>query len=151
MGRKTPRRGYAAGRGLSPHIKPADSTRSLALKRTRPAPTVDLVGLRERLLEARRRLVERIAITQGQIREYDLPTKPPKKSTHSKTFTGGTVEIEALPVSDLLELVGDCIERHIDPRHLEVTRIAERSERALLEGFLVAYRKGDLDGVGGAQ
>lgn len=61
MGRKTPRREYAAGRGLSPHIKPADSTRSLAQKQTRPAPTVDLVGLRERLLEARRRLVERIA------------------------------------------------------------------------------------------
>lgn len=52
---------------------------------------------------------------------------------------------------DLLELVGDCIERHIDPRHLEVTRVAERSERALLEGFLAAYRKGDLDGAGGAQ
>ncbi len=61
MGRKTPRRGYAAGRGLSPHIKPADSTRSLAHKQPRPAPTVDLVGLRERLLEARRRLVERVA------------------------------------------------------------------------------------------
>ena len=93
---------------------------------------------------------ERISITQEQIREYDLPTKPPKKSTHSKTFTGGTVEIEALPVSDLLELVNDCIERHIDPHHLKITRIAERSERALLDGFLAAYRKGDLDGAGGA-
>ena len=92
---------------------------------------------------------ERIAITQEQIREYDLPTKPPKKSTHSKTFSGGTVEIEALQVSDLLALVNDCIERHIDPHHLKITRIAERSERALLEGFLAAYRKGDLDGAGG--
>jgi len=61
MAQEKPRRGHAAGRGLSPHIKPADSTRSLAQKLTRPAPTVDLVGLRERLLEARRRLVERIA------------------------------------------------------------------------------------------
>ena len=93
---------------------------------------------------------ERVAITEEQIREYDLPTKPPKKSTHSKTFTGGTVEIEALQVSDLLDLVNDCIKRHIDPHHLKIIRIAERSERALLEGFLAAYRKGDLDGAGGA-
>ncbi len=61
MGRKTPRRGHAAGRGSSSQIRPADSTRSLAQKQTRPAPTVDLVGLRERLLEARRRLVEHVA------------------------------------------------------------------------------------------
>ncbi len=91
---------------------------------------------------------ERIAITEEQIREYDLPTKPPKKSTHSKNFTGGTVEIEALQVSDLLALVNDCIERHIDPHHLKITKVAERSERALLDGFLAAYRKGDLDDAG---
>ena len=91
---------------------------------------------------------ERIAITEEQIREYGLPTKPPKKSSHSKTFTGGTVEIEALQVSDLLALVNDCIERHIDPHHLKITKVAERSERALLDGFLAAYRKGDLDDAG---
>ncbi len=93
---------------------------------------------------------ERIAITEEQIQDLELPTKPPKTSTHSKTFTGGTVEIEALPVADLLAMVNDCIERHIDPRHLQITRVAERSERALLDGFLAAYRKGDLGGAGGA-
>ena len=63
MPKEKPRRGHAAGRGASPHYGPVDSTRSPAQKQTRPAPapTVDLVGLRERLLEARRRLVERIA------------------------------------------------------------------------------------------
>ncbi len=61
MAQEKPHRGHAAGRGSSSEIKPADSTRSLAHKQPRPAPTVDLVGLRERLLEARRRLVERIA------------------------------------------------------------------------------------------
>ena len=50
-----------------------------------------------------------------------------------------------------MALVNDCIERHIDPRHLEVTKVAERSERALLEAFLAAYRKGDLDDAGGEQ
>ena len=39
----------------------ADNTRSLAHKQPRPVPAPDLRGLRERLLEARRRLVERIA------------------------------------------------------------------------------------------
>ena len=63
MAQKKPHRGHAAGRGSSPQNRPADSTRSPAHKQTRPAPApaVDLVGLRERLLEARRRLVERIA------------------------------------------------------------------------------------------
>ncbi len=59
--KKTPRRGHAAGRGSSSEIKPADSTRSLAHKQPRPVPAPDLIGLRERLLEARRRVVERIA------------------------------------------------------------------------------------------
>ncbi len=61
MTQEKPRRGYAAGRGSSSQIRPTDSTRSLAHKQPRPAPAPDLVGLRERLLEARRRLVERIA------------------------------------------------------------------------------------------
>ncbi len=61
MAKEKPRRGHAAGRGSSSEIKPADSTRSLAHKQPRPAPAPDLIGLRERLLEARRRLVERIA------------------------------------------------------------------------------------------
>ncbi len=61
MAQEKPRRGYAAGRGSSSQIRASDSTRSPAQKQTRSAPALDLVGLRERLLEARRRLVERIA------------------------------------------------------------------------------------------
>ncbi len=61
MAQEKPRRGYAAGRGTSSHTSLADTAQPLAQKQTRPAPALDLVGLRERLLEARRRLVERIA------------------------------------------------------------------------------------------
>ena len=63
MAQEKPRRGYAAGRGTSSHTSLADTAQPLAQKQRRsgPAPTVDLVGLRERLLKARRRLVERIA------------------------------------------------------------------------------------------
>ncbi len=85
---------------------------------------------------------KRIAITPAQIQDLELPTKPPKSSTHSKGFKGGTVEIEAMPVPVLLGLVRDCIEQHIDQRHLKVTKVAEESERALLEDFLAAYRHG---------
>ncbi len=61
MAQEKPRRGKAAGRGSSSQNRPADSTCSPAQKQTRPAPALDLVGLRERLLEARCHLVERIA------------------------------------------------------------------------------------------
>ena len=63
MAQEKPHRGHAAGRGSSSQIRPADSTRSPAHKQPRPAsaPTVDLVELRDRLVAARRRLVERLA------------------------------------------------------------------------------------------
>ncbi len=94
---------------------------------------------------------ERIAITPGQIEDLELPTKPPKSSTHSKGFKGGTVEIEAMPVPVLLDLVRDCIEQHIDQRHLGVLQVAEESERGILEGMLAEYREGYWDGAGGGQ
>ncbi len=72
MAQEKPRRGDAAGRGSSSQNRPADSTRSPAHKQTRPAPAppVDLVELRERLVGARRRLVERIALEYDSERTY---------------------------------------------------------------------------------
>ncbi len=63
MAKKTPRHGHAAGRGTSSQTRLAYTARHLAQKQRHaaPAPALDLVGLRERLVEARRRLVERIA------------------------------------------------------------------------------------------
>ncbi len=63
MAQEKPHRGHAAGRGSSSEIKPADSRPAPNKKQpcTAPTPTVDLVGLRARLVGARRRLVERIA------------------------------------------------------------------------------------------
>ena len=60
---KTPRRGQAAGRGVENSVtRRADDTRPDARNQPRPAPAppVDLVGLRDRLVGARRRLIERI-------------------------------------------------------------------------------------------
>ncbi len=67
MAQEKPRRGKAAGRRSFDSVTGrADSIPARAQqKQPRPAPAsapaLDLVGLRERLLEARRRLVERIA------------------------------------------------------------------------------------------
>jgi len=91
----------------------------------------------------------RIAITPQQIQDLELPTKPPKTSTHSKGFKGGTVEIEAMPVPVLLDLVRGCIEQHIDQRHLDVLKVAEESERDILVGMLGELREGYWDGAGG--
>jgi hypothetical protein len=77
---------------------------------------------------------ERIAVTRQQIQEFDLPTRPTKRegNTHAKDFDGESVEVDALPVDVLQQLVRDAIEQHINQRQLEITKIAEASERAAL-------------------
>ena len=64
MPKKKPRRGQAPGRGVENSLsQPVDSTRAPARNQppSTPSPQIDLVGFRERLVDARRRLVERIA------------------------------------------------------------------------------------------
>lgn len=76
---------------------------------------------------------ERLAVTPDQIRSWELPTRPTKaKDTRSKTFTGESVEVDAIPAPTLRSLVEDAIVQHIDPAALERTRVYERSERELL-------------------
>ena len=90
---------------------------------------------------------QRIAITPEQIQDLGLLTRPPKNSTHSRGFTGGTVEIEAMPVPLLLDLVRDCIEQHIDQRQRDVLKVAEESERKILASMLGELREGYWDGA----
>jgi hypothetical protein len=79
--------------------------------------------------------VERIALTEAQIDHYRLPTRPTKRdgNTHAHAFKGDSVELDALPSSELRELVRGCIERHISPAALNTLREAEQSEREILE------------------
>lgn len=74
----------------------------------------------------------RLLITEEQIDEWNLPTKPPKKSSHSKNFTGGSVEAEAIPAKVTRQLLREAIESHLDLRKVSILEIAEESERALL-------------------
>ena len=78
--------------------------------------------------------VERIALTEEQIEDYGLPTRPTKRSgTHHADFEGDSVELDALPSAELRRLVSECIERHISQDQVEILREAEQSEREILE------------------
>jgi hypothetical protein len=80
-------------------------------------------------------IVERIALTPGQIRALSLPSRPTKRegNTHAKKFEGDSTELDALPARALRQVVRDCIEEHISARQVEILREAEDSERQLIE------------------
>ncbi len=80
-------------------------------------------------------IVERIALTEEQIEQYQLPTRPTKRdgNSHALKFQGDSVELDALPSSELRSLVRECIEGHIDALALDTLRTAEKSERDILE------------------
>jgi hypothetical protein len=77
---------------------------------------------------------ERLALTQRQVDKYDLPMRPAKTSdTRTAKFTGrGTVEVEALPVEVLIEIVETAIVNCIDSEALAVVEAAEESERDIM-------------------
>lgn len=76
---------------------------------------------------------ERIAVTPEQIETMNLPTRPTKTSdSRSKSFQGDSVEADAIPAPVLRELADEAITRHVDQHRLEVTQMAEESERSLL-------------------
>jgi hypothetical protein len=77
---------------------------------------------------------ERIAVTPAQIVEYGLQTRPTKSSdSRAAGFEGESVEVDALPSPVLRDLVRESIEWWIDPLALRLTRIAENSEREVLQ------------------
>ena len=76
---------------------------------------------------------ERVAVTPEQIEDWQLPTRPTKKTdTRSRGFSGESVEVDAIPPAQLRALAEECILRHIDPDALEALHLAEQSERELL-------------------
>ncbi len=79
--------------------------------------------------------VERVAVTPEQIRAYNLPTRPTKRSrrkspTYYEAMHGGvSVELDAMPPDVLRNIVRERIERHMDPWRLEQMQMVERQER----------------------
>jgi hypothetical protein len=85
---------------------------------------------------------QKIAVTPAQIAQWSLPTRPTKASdSRSVRWAGGdSVELDAIDPNRLRNLVRDCIEQHVAPRQLEITRAAEESERELLRAWRPSER-----------
>jgi hypothetical protein len=76
----------------------------------------------------------RAAVTQEQIIEFALPTRPVKHTdTRAAKWTGGEcVELDAMRPAEIRRIVENCITRHIDQHAWEITKQAEASEREAL-------------------
>jgi hypothetical protein len=76
----------------------------------------------------------RLAVTKRQIEEWELPSRPTKKSDpRAKKFRGESVELDAIPPDTLRQLVRDTIEPHVDRERLEELKAIEACERGVLE------------------
>ena len=85
---------------------------------------------------------ERISVTPEQIEDWNLPTRPTKKSdSRAKRFKGESVELDEIPTWRLKELVNNCIEGHIDNESLDNTRKIENAERQSLENVVTMFQR----------
>lgn len=81
----------------------------------------------------------RIALTRDQVVEYDLPTAPPKVSTHSRNWNGDTCQLEALPPNVIAEILKAALWQHIDPsKFLEDCEAEEADCEAITQLLLPA-------------
>ncbi len=90
---------------------------------------------------------ERLAVTAEQIEEWDLPTRPAKGTDPEAARWGEepAVELDAIPVDRLHELVEEAITRHINFREWDVQKTIEAEER---RGLLALRRGLGEDGPG---
>jgi hypothetical protein len=85
----------------------------------------------------------RLACTADDVEQLELHGSPPKKSDYIDAMTGNrvpwrgtSVEVEALEPPWLRNVLADAITAHIDPEALRLTRIAEQSERDILQRMI---------------
>ena len=69
-------------------------------------------------------------MTPEQIARFGLPTVPPKP-TDRRSFTGETVQAEALPPDELARIVRAGIENRIDHEQLAATLADERAVQSM--------------------
>jgi hypothetical protein len=76
---------------------------------------------------------ELVAVTDEQVKRWNLPTRPTKKTdTRAHGFKGGSVEVDAIHPERLRELCEECITQHIPAGHMTTLRAAEVSEREIM-------------------
>src|SRR5262249_10398200 len=86
---------------------------------------------------------QRIAVTEEQIADWDLPTRPTKASdTRAKAFGSSlSVELDAIEPNQLRALVQETIELHLPAEQYEMLKAAEESERDIITRLVGNARK----------
>jgi len=86
---------------------------------------------------------ERVAVTPEQIRQWNLPTRPTKKTdTRAKSFgSQRSVELDAIDPGRLRNLVRRTIEQHMPKRQFKALLKVEESERMMLHGLVGMARR----------
>ncbi len=80
---------------------------------------------------------ERLAVTHRLIELLALPSRPTKRSdTRSKNWRGDSVELDAIHPDELRGIVRCHIEGHLSPEQFKVLKVAEESERELLQSWV---------------
>jgi hypothetical protein len=88
----------------------------------------------------------RIAVTEDQIRKYDLPTRPTKKTdSRAKKFEGDSVEVDALAPHIIRKLITDAISQHINVQQWQREQEIEAMERGTFDLMAEAFHRGDFD------
>ena len=81
-----------------------------------------------------------VAVTEQQITDWELPSRPTKKSdSRSKNFVGESVELDAIEPAQLRRLVRNCIESVIDPFELESLKKIEKAERESIYSYISSF------------
>lgn len=94
---------------------------------------------------------ERVAITEAQIVEYELPTRPTKATdSRAKDFRGESVEIDAMPRPVLLDLVEQCITQHLPTDAYARLVATEREQHVTLERVLTTWKAASSNGTTGS-
>src|SRR5262249_5745449 len=80
--------------------------------------------------------VEPLAVTLDQIAEWDLPTRPTKRSDpRAKGFGSASVELDAIPPDKFRTLIRDAIMSHVDEDRLRRAQLVEKREQELLRNL----------------
>ena len=76
--------------------------------------------------------LRRLAITEAQVLEFDLPTKPRKATERRRPDLHETVEAEAMPAHVIRRLVRAAVDSYLDPDVRLRVRRSERVQRETL-------------------
>ena len=90
-------------------------------------------------------MFEHIAVTREHIREMNLPTREPKRTTAAdKNWPHSfACELDAMPPDTLRLIVEKAINRHLPKAQLRILQAAEESERDFLEEWADRIEQGD--------